>query len=148
MIVTTIISVTLIVLYALNVNYLYQLEASGCECAMDFKRKYILIYTCVFILYSIFGFVLPKLLILLYILPVMLIGGIVNVVYTLQYVNQLRKENCKCSESLYRNILETLAIVNAVTYGILILTLLLAAESLLGLSSMIDAGHKKKSSRK
>ena len=130
MIVAGLISLTLSVLYVLNVYYLYSLEQKGCECAMDFRRVYIMAYTAIFLVYSItLNWVAPKILMnnIQYILPVILVGGIINVVYTLQYVAKLKTTDCKCSESVYRNIMETLAIINAVTYGI---TFLMALASL------------------
>ena len=130
MIVAGLISLSLSVLYVLNVYYLYSLEQKGCECAMDFRRVYIMAYTAIFLVYSItLNWVAPKILMnnIQYILPVILVAGIVNVVYTLQYVAKLKATNCKCSESVYRDIMETLAIVNAVTYGI---TFLMALASL------------------
>jgi hypothetical protein len=130
MIVAGLISLTLSVLYVLNVYYLYSLEQKGCECAMDFRRVYIMVFTAIFLVYSItLHWFAPKILLnyIPYILPVVLVGGIVNVVYTLQYVAKLKATNCKCSESVYRDVMETLAIVNAVTYGI---TFLMALASL------------------
>ena len=131
MIVAGLISLTLSVLYVLNVYYLYSLEQKGCECAMDFRRVYIMVFTAIFLVYSItLNWVAPKILMnnIQYILPVILVGGIVNVVYTLQYVAKLKATNCKCSESTYRDIMETLAIVNAVTYGITFLMVLASLE--------------------
>lgn len=130
MIVAGLISLTLSVLYVLNVYYLYSLEQKGCECAMDFRRVYIMAFTAIFLVYSLtLNWFAPKILMnnIQYILPVILVAGIVNVVYTLQYVAKLKATNCKCSESTYRDIMETLAIVNAVTYGI---TFLMALASL------------------
>jgi hypothetical protein len=97
---------------------------------MDFRRVYIMAFTAVFLVYSLtMNWFAPKILMnnIQYILPVVLVGGIINVVYTLQYVAKLKVTNCKCSESVYRDIMETLAIVNAVTYGI---TFLMAIASL------------------
>ena len=140
-----IISLTMLVLQILNVNYLYSLEEAGCECAMDFKRKYIMIYTGIFVVYSLLSNLVAPAFFrsFAYItLPVILVAGIVNVVYTLQYVRQLQADNCKCSESVYREILYAVGIINAVSYGILGLLTLLALEAFVGL------GSKKRSSRK
>lgn len=135
----------MLVLQVLNVNYLYSLEAAGCECAMDFKRKYIMFYTGIFIVYSILSnFIAPAFFIsFAYLtLPVILVAGIINVVFTLQYVHQLQADNCKCSESVYRDILYAVGIINAASYGILALMVLLTLEAFVGF------GSKKRSSRK
>jgi hypothetical protein len=131
MIVAALISLTLSVLYVLNVYYLYSLEQKGCECAMDFRRIYIMAFTAIFVVYSItLNIFAPKILInnIQYILPVILVGGIINVIYTLQYVAKLKATKCECSESTYRDIMETLAIVNAVTYSIAFLAAFISLE--------------------
>lgn len=131
MIVAALISLTLSVLYVLNVYYLYSLEQKGCECAMDFRRVYIMAFTAVFLVYSLtMNWFAPKILMnyIQYILPVILVGGIINVIYTLQYVAKLKATKCECSESTYRDIMETLAIVNAVTYSIAFLMAFISLE--------------------
>jgi|UniRef100_A0A6C0DFQ8 hypothetical protein len=133
MIVAGLISLTLSVLYILNISYLYSLEQKGCECAMDYRRVYIMAFTAVFLVYSLLlNWIAPKIIInyIHYILPVMMVGGIVNVIFTLQYVAKLKVTECKCSESVYRDIMETLAIINAVTYGIVFLMALASIEVL------------------
>lgn len=133
MIVAGLISLTLSVLYILNISYLYSLEQKGCECAMDYRRVYIMAFTAVFLVYSLLlNWIAPKIIInyIHYILPVMMVGGIVNVIFTLQYVAKLKVTECKCSESVYRDIMETLAIINAVTYGIAFLMALASIEVL------------------
>ena len=140
MIVAGLISLTLSVLYILNIHYLYSLEQKGCECAMDYKRVYIMAFTAVFLVYSLLlNWIAPKIIInyIHYILPVIMVGGIVNVVFTLQYVAKLKATNCKCSESVYREIMETFAIINAVTYGIAFLLALASIEALASTSGSI-----------
>lgn len=118
-----------LLLQLLIINYLYQLENKGCDCAMDYKRKYILGYmvlNVVFVILSMFTNVLKNafnsnigsLLMSLY-----AIGGIVNIVFIIEYVNLLKEKHCECSESVYRDLIYVFSILDACT---LVMSFLLA----------------------
>ena len=111
------------------VYYLKHLETIGCKCAMNYKRTYIMFF-------HIFGlafgaanllsgngvaeyiakssFVMP-------ILSVLVLAVITNVVFTLMYVEELKKDNCDCSESVFRTMMYILSIISAITWGLVIL---------------------------
>lgn len=111
------------------VYYLKHLETIGCKCAMNYKRTYIMFF-------HIFGlafgaanllsgngvaeyiakssFVMP-------ILSVLVLAIITNVVFTLQYVEELKKDNCDCSESVFRTMMYILSIISAAVWGLTIL---------------------------
>lgn len=111
-----------IIIQGLIVNYLVQLEKLGCQCAMDWRRQFIIFYLVLSIVYTLTTFFIdPASLPLLQTIIVVL--GIVNVIYTLQYVNKLKKIKCECSESVYRDVMTFIAIFNAILYALL-LTLL------------------------
>ena len=46
---------------------------------------------------------------------------LVNIVFTIQYVDEMQKINCDCSESVYRTMMYILAIINACVWGLSIL---------------------------
>ena len=105
------------------IYYLYNLSQIGCKCAMNYKRTYILSYTsCLIILGAITTFVkvMPKFLLVVSI-P-LLILAIINIVFTIQYVDEMKKINCDCSESVIRTMMYILAIINIFSW---IITLLL-----------------------
>lgn len=55
------------------------------------------------------------------ILSVLVLAIITNVVFTLQYVEELKKDNCDCSESVFRTMMYILSIISAITWGLVIL---------------------------
>jgi hypothetical protein len=57
-------------------------------------------------------------------LPIIIvIAGIVNIVYTIEYVNDMKKQNCKCSESFIRDLMFIIAILQISAFVIVILTI-------------------------
>ena len=111
------------------VYYLKHLETIGCKCAMNYKRTYIMSF-------HIFGLAFGAANLLTgngvaeyivgsrYAIPVVLmltVAIITNVVFTLMYVEELKKDNCDCSESVFRTMMYILSIISAITWGLVIL---------------------------
>lgn len=116
-------AVCFIVIQALIVNYLVRLESTGCECAMDWRRRYIIFFLILTIVYAFMTFFLEP-----QDIPIlqtsMLVMGILNVIFTLQYVHMMKKQKCNCSESIYRDILSIVAIFNAFMYAFLFIMII------------------------
>ena len=117
------------VIPGLILYYLKNLETIGCKCAMNYKRTYIMFY-------AIFGLAFgasnllsggrvtdyitesPFAIPLLFVLAA---AGIANIVLTLMYVEELKKDNCECSESVFRTMMYILSIIGAAVWGLTIL---------------------------
>ena len=59
-----------------------------------------------------------------YATPVVLmvtVAIITNIVFTLMYVEELKKDNCECSESVFRTMMYILSIISAAVWGLTIL---------------------------
>lgn len=142
-----IIAMIFLVFNVLIVTYLIQLERIGCECAINWRRTYILFYLFLNIIYLIVSIFVNQQ-VLPFISAFMLILGILNVVFTLQYVAKLKEEKCDCSESVYRTIMKVIAIINAVVYCfvfvMLILTVMFAASFYTTLTSKKNTQRTKK----
>lgn len=111
------------------IYYLYYLEKINCKCSLTFQRNYIYYYTIlIFIINAITIFFQKKLKeISLAILPIsimLLIAGLVNIIYTFEYVNDMKKQNCKCSESIIRDLMFIFAILQSFVIIIFFLTIL------------------------
>jgi hypothetical protein len=119
-----------VILSSLIIYYVTNLEKIGCECAMGYKRTYILAYNAVAILYGVFMAIFgvdkfssmlrnqP----LLFVIPGLLgVAGIVNMVFTFMFVEEMKKKNCECSESVYRDMMYVLAILQAISIGLAVL---------------------------
>lgn len=132
-------AVMFVVIQLLILNYLVQLENLGCACAMDWRRGYIMFYLILSIL-NIFisSFVdeshIP------YLQAVMVVIGILNIVFTIQYVNKLKKEKCDCSQSIYREIMMVVSVFNAIVYSSI---LLFAVYVLFAVANVVKGVNKK-----
>ena len=119
-----------VTLSSLIIYYLNNLKTIGCECALNFKRDYIMYYSMVNILFNVVSFGVPTILIyyirypILYSVPAVLFAAaIVNMVFIFQYVEEMKKINCECSESVYRDMMFVLAILQAISIGLIVLLL-------------------------
>ena len=122
-----------LVLYAFLLNYIFKLETMGCECAKGWRRDYIQYYLMLFVVFivvqigvltmdgieslvglnaSLFG--------------IMFVLGILFIVFTLQYVHKLKEIKCECSEGAGRLVLEVVAIIDAIFYGLMVLNVSIA----------------------
>lgn len=109
--------------------YLHYLEKINCKCSLTFQRNYIYYYTIIiFIINAVTIFFQKKLkelaLVILPISIMLLIAGIVNIIYTFEYVNDMKKENCKCSDSIIKDLMFILAILQSFVIILFFLTIL------------------------
>jgi len=107
------------------IYYLNNLKTIGCECAMNDKRTFIFGYSIFSLLIGV-----PQLFtksVTNYLAKYQVAGlgllvlAISNIVITLLYIEDIKKENCKCSESVFRDMMYYLAIINACIFGLMIL---------------------------
>jgi hypothetical protein len=132
-------AVLFFVIQALIVHYLIKLESIGCKCAMDWRRQYIIFYFVISILYMLSAFFIKRESIPI-LQTLMVVLGLANVVFTLQYVNKLKKEKCECSESIYRDVLGIVSIFNAVIYSMLLTYIIFFLFTVL---SFVSSANKK-----
>ena len=117
------------VIPGLILYYLKNLETIGCKCAMNYKRTYIMYYTIFSLAFGAANllsggrvtdyitespFAIPLVLVLA-------VAAITNLVFTLQYIEELKKDNCECSESVFRTMMYILSIIGAAVWGLTIL---------------------------
>jgi len=128
-----------ITLSSLIIYYLVSLERLGCACAMNFKRNYILGYNAFYITYAIVSlfmgqqgiFQLHQKYPLLWLISVLqFIGAIVNAVFVIQFVNELKREDCACSDSVYKDVMYISSILAAIVLGFTILLYVFLFSSL------------------
>ncbi len=122
------ISISLIigcVISGLIIYYLKNLETIGCKCALNFKHHYILIFTSIALTIGVLNILFNSIhmfrMFMLIISIPYFIAAIVNMVFTIQYVDEMQKINCDCSESIYRTMMFILAIINASVWALSIL---------------------------
>ena len=109
-----IINICIITLQILVIRYLYHLDSKNCECAMDYRRVYIIVFLIVFVIDSIIISIpsVRKLMLLnsnmtlgIIMRIIIFIAGIINIVFVFEYIKKLKDKKCKCSESDYRTVL-------------------------------------------
>ena len=121
-----------LIIYSSFIQYILKLK-NGCDCSDDWRREYILYYSIFGILFSINSifnskstiFFLQKYLAKYLVQIIASIIGISYIVYlyaNITYVQKLKKNNCKCSASRVRNLLEILGYTGL---GLIILPLIL-----------------------
>ena len=111
-----------VILSSLIIYYLKNLETIGCACAMDYKRTYIMAYHIFSIFIGLLGIfinldILRKHNVLQLIFMVI---SITNYVFTIQYIEEMKKENCNCSESVYRTMMYIFSIIYLLTIALLL----------------------------
>jgi len=109
-------------LQACIIYYLNNLQTIGCECALNSKRTFIFAYTIFSLLFGIPQLFTDKVTKFLTKYPAAIFGlsilMISNIVVTLLYIEDIKKANCKCSESVFRDMMYYLAIINACLYAL------------------------------
>jgi hypothetical protein len=111
------------------IRFLNYLEKIDCKCSLTFQRNYIYYYTLIiFIINAVTIFFQEKLkemsLVILPFSIMLLIAGIINIIYTFEYVNDMKKQNCKCSESIVRDLMFIFAILQSFVIIIFFLTII------------------------
>jgi hypothetical protein len=109
--------------------YLYYLEKNDCKCSLTFQRNYIYYYTIVIFIINATTICFQEKLkeISLVILPfsiILLIAGIINIIYTFEYVDDMKKQNCNCSISMIRDLMFILAIIQSFVIIIFFLSII------------------------
>lgn len=110
--------------------YLLRLERTGCKCAVDYKRTYIMTFLAVRIIMllamNLVGWTVPALGI------AMAPADVVFVVFALQYVHSLKQQKCTCSQDAARDVLQIVAIVDVVIAALVMLLIIKMAIAFKG----------------
>jgi hypothetical protein len=105
------------------IYYLNHLEKIGCKCSLTFQRNYIYYYTICFFIINLLNLLFKKITILP-IQIILLLASIINIAYTIEYVEDMKKQNCKCSESMTRDLMFIIAILQICAIIIFILIII------------------------
>jgi len=134
-IISVILSVIVITINILAIQWIYRLEEISCKCSEDWKRDYIKYFLIVYffiIIIQIFSYILFGELIHKYskvFVGVLLIFGLfsyVNIAIAIIYINDLKNIKCECSEDTRREIYYYYNIIAAIIIAMGILYFLIA----------------------
>ena len=106
------------------IYYLNHLEKIECKCSLTFQRNYIYYYTISFFIINVLNIFFYNTIFILPIQIILLLAGIINIVYTIEYVEDMKKQNCKCSDSMIRDLMFIIAVLKISVYIIFILIIL------------------------
>uniref|UniRef100_A0A6C0ETK6 Uncharacterized protein n=1 Tax=viral metagenome TaxID=1070528 RepID=A0A6C0ETK6_9ZZZZ len=108
------------------IYYLFHLKQINCKCSLNYKRLYIFGFNIILIVYSLFFLFskynvgnFPILGLLLF------IAEFISIIFTILFINDLKKQNCRCSVSLMRTIMFIIAIIQVCSWVLLLLFLLI-----------------------
>lgn len=114
-IVSIVFSVLFLILFAFVYMWIVRLEKTGCECSKDWRRNFIKVYALVILVMVIIEifFKLPEVVGVIY-----AILSLIFIIVVFQYIHELKRIKCECSESKTRDILE---IVNYIQIAVVAL---------------------------
>jgi hypothetical protein len=96
------------------IYYLKKLEEIDCRCALNFKHNYILYFTYFNLFFVVIKYLFfKKTAVTKWVFIPILIAQITNTIFTIQYINDVKKNKCQCSESFIREGMYILAIISA-----------------------------------
>lgn len=125
----------LINLYVLR--YLYRLKITQCDCALNWRRKYIMFFICLSLVFHLVeGFDIE---ISNEMYTVFAVLGLINMVIVLQYIYILKTTVCKCSEHIAREMMYIIAILKIYTVVLLIASVFYALNRWPNLKTRIKA---------
>lgn len=118
------------VIPVLIIYYLKNLETIGCKCAMNYKRTYIMYFTIFNLVFGLSNLLsggrvndyIVKSPYGVPIVSVLAAAVITNIVFTLMYIEELKKDNCECSESVFRTMMYIVSIIAAAVWGLILLS--------------------------
>lgn len=124
----TIASVINVIIFSYILLFLYKLETTGCECAMDWRRKYIMAFCIIMICLAIFETgvsishkdpmqVLKP--IRVYMMPIYIGLTIVFIISTFQYVHKLKREKCRCADDMAQTVMFIVAAIDAAVFVVI-----------------------------
>lgn len=143
-----IVSIAWIVLYLVMFDYIRKLENTGCACSADWRRTYIHWYllAAIFLLLAkvavaSFGdlFLLSKITGYGLVGTLFFLATIGFVVFSIQYVQRLKTEKCKCSEAVGRTVIHIVGWYYVILWAAV---LLLTLFSIIMAASIVSALRK------
>lgn len=91
-------------LYIAFLIYLDKLEKVGCECALNWRRKFILAFIVVALAWTVASLVTTPFN-NMYLVMGLAFFRLAFIVVAIQYVNKLKKDKCECSQEWTRDVM-------------------------------------------
>ena len=137
--INALVAIILLIINIFVLIYLDNLEKIGCKCAFDWRRTYAYVYTIIFLIYAfVVGVIYASISdnmsensivlmenIITAITGIMVLAGILYIIFSLQYIHNLRNIKCECSKHLTRDVWEIVLYIEVALafFGILLFVL-------------------------
>lgn len=104
--------------------YLYNLKRMGCECAMDWRRTFMMVYIAAGVALGVLQMFDLNIQASATLSVMFVLLSLFNIYVVLSYIQHLDEIKCKCSESMERLVLRVIALFNLVVYALITLIIL------------------------
>lgn len=104
-------------IYISTLKWINNLETTDCKCSEDHRRNYIkywlglfLMITSILYIYNIYHLYndnTKHIINIIYCEIIIFVLSLINIYYSLTYIEKLKKEDCKCSEDITRDVYYT-----------------------------------------
>ena len=98
-------SAFVIALYIAFLVYLFKLEKIGCDCALNWRRNYMIGFMIFALTSNFLSMVVPGIKFNIVLISLSTILSLMFLVVSVQYVQKLKKDKCECSKDLTREIM-------------------------------------------
>lgn len=115
-------------LYIAFLIYLGKLEETGCACALNWQRQFIIAFIVFALVWTLASLVMPPFK-NLYLAILLTAFRLAFIVIAIQYINKLKKEKCECSEHLTREILYYYAWISVILTAIALFSVFVATAT-------------------
>ena len=117
-------NVGIVILNAYFLYYVYQIEATGCKCALGWRRSFLEVSLALFVVVGIVGLVVDWQDHFMW-LAALYNGLIIAYIFvTREFINDMRAHTCKCAQTEAFDILNVVNIIGLFMLGITLFSLL------------------------
>jgi hypothetical protein len=116
--------------YVTFLVYLFKLEKIGCKCALNWRRQYIIAFIFISFVWNIVNLVMPSLSQNVLLALIMLVLFLMFIAFTIQYVDNLKKQKCECSKEITRDIMYVYSWIMVALIGLAVMVPILMGLTL------------------
>lgn len=98
-------SAFIIALYIVFLVYLFKLEKIGCDCALNWRRNYMITFMIFALSTNLMSVIVPSIRLNIVFVIISAVLSLMFLIVTIQYVQKLKNDKCECSKDLTREIM-------------------------------------------
>jgi hypothetical protein len=98
-------SAFIVALYIVFLIYLFKLEKIGCDCALNWRRNYMIVFMIFALSTNLVSIIVPSLRLNVVFAVISATLSLMFLIVTIQYVQKLKSDKCECSKDATREIM-------------------------------------------